>query len=121
MSISIVAYKNRTCTFTVTVRDSSNEIVTFPSGDVMRIKIGRGNATPILDLDSAQSSANGTTVEAANPSDVTLDQDDADLLQPGIYDIEAAIVDASDQSRIKQADKGLITVVRTQGGDVGTS
>ena len=119
MSILITAYRKRTCSFTVTVNDANGDVVVF-SGDVMRIKIGRKGSTPILDLDSVAASANGSTVSAANPTTVRLDQDDLDIT-PGILDFEGGIVDDQDSDAFKHAEDGVIAIHETMTGDIGTA
>ena len=93
--------------------------MTFSAGDVFRVKIGRDNETPLLDLDSAAASANGSSLTAANPTTLTLNEDDM-TMDAGLYSLEAAIYDLSDTA-IKHADKGTLTVIETQTGDVGAS
>lgn len=117
MSIFISAYRNRTCLQQVTITDSDGNTVTFANGDVMRIKIGEAGKTPELDLDSAEASEAGSTVEAANPSDVLFHEDDL-TFDAKVYDLEASIWDAS-QSVLKHADKGVFVLHETQTGEVG--
>ena len=88
--------------------------------DIMRIKIGRLGEIPILDLDSV-APTNSTTVQAANPSTVHLHQDEADLFDPGIYSIEAAIVDTSDGNSIRHADQGVFQLLPTQLGELAAT
>jgi len=119
MGLSFTHYRNRTARFLITVTDADGDNVVLASGDVVRVKIGRGNATPLLDLDSAAATANGSSLTAANPSTLLLVAEDSDLT-PGIYDIEVAIVDASDGSgRIKHAESGTFIIHDTPGGDTG--
>lgn len=117
MALFLTAHKRRTFSFQVTVLDSAGVASVFASGDVMRVKIGRNLAVPVLDLDSAAASANGSTVSAANPTTIRLDQDDIDIT-PGILDIEVGIVDDSDSDALKHAEKGVFNLVGTQAGDI---
>ena len=119
MSILVTAYRKRTCSFTVTVSDAVGGAVVF-SDDVMRIKIGRSGETPLLDLDNVVASANGSTVSAANPTTVRLDQDDLDIT-PGILDFEVGLVDDQDSNAFKHSEKGVIAVHNTMTGDIGTT
>ncbi len=121
MALFLNAYQNRSCSMTVTITQSDGTNVTFSSGDVFRLKIGRGDgAAPLIELDSNAATTNGSTASAANPSTVVLDQDDLNLadMPPGIYEVEANIVDDSDQDRIKHADHGVLVLHKTQAGDV---
>lgn len=114
----LTAYRKRTCTVTVTVTQSDGSAVTFASGDVMRVKIGRAGHAPILDLDSANATSNGSSVSAANPTTLRLDQDDLDIT-PGVYDIEVAIVDDSDSDAIKHGELGVFNLLDVPLGDIG--
>ena len=119
MSIFITAYRKRTCTFQVTANDADGTATTFLN-DVMRIKIGRDGSAPLLDLDSVVASANGSTVSAANPTTVRLDQDDLDIT-PGILEFEVGIVDDQDSDAFKHVEKGSIALHPTQTGDIATT
>ena len=119
MSLFVTAYKKRTQTFTVTITDEDGDNVVLDAGDQVRIKIGRSGKTPIVDLVSPSANGNGTTVSRANPSTVRFGQADADLFKPGVYDIEAAIVDDDDNDAIKHADNGIFVMHRVPLGSVG--
>lgn len=115
----LTAHRGRWTCYTLTVKDSDDANVVFASGDVMRVKIGRAGETPILDMDSAADSANGSSLTAANPTTFKLVGADATLFTAGSYDIEVAIVDDSDGDNIKHAITGVFVVHETQTGDVG--
>lgn len=118
MSISQVLFRRRTAAFEVTIYNEAGTIVPFDAAvDKFRVKIGRAGSTPILDLVSGTTTASGSTVAAANPSGIKIDQSDINVT-PGIYDIEAAIVDNSDADRIKIGDKGIVLIVDTANGDI---
>lgn len=120
MSVYLVAYRHRSHAWDVTITDASGSAVVFETGDVFRVKVGRSGEQPILDLDSLGTTSKGSGCTAANPSRVTIHQDDL-LVPAGAYDVEVDIVDKSDGSKIKAADKGVLTVIDTQLGDVGVS
>lgn len=120
MSVFISIEKSRDVQFSVTMTNKDGGSITVGASDVVRIKVGRRGSTPILDLDSAAPSANGSTVSRANPAVVVLSSQDAALLNPGIYDIETALYSAADQ-KIKHADHGVLSVSGVMGGDVGSS
>lgn len=84
----------------------------------MRVKIGRTGETPILDLSSASASANGSTVEAANPATVEIDYEDIELLSSGTYDITTELWDESEE-QLKHACMNIFHVVQTPGGGEG--
>lgn len=118
----LTAYKKRWKCYTLTVTDADGATIPFVSGDVMRVKIGRSlSVLPILDLDSAAASSNGSSLTAANPTTMKLVANDADLFDAGTYDIEVGIVDDSDNDNFKHAITGIFQVHDTQLGDVGIS
>jgi hypothetical protein len=109
MSISISHYQGRT--------DVSGAAVTLAAGDKVRAKLWREDATtPLLDLVSGTPTANGSSVTAANPTRLTVNQSDASWA-PGIYSIEVAIVDAGD-TLIRHADSGVFVLHKSPGGEV---
>jgi len=113
----VTVYKGRTRDFTLTVRNVDGDIVPFSSGDVMRLKIGRVGSIPLLDLDSAAVSSNGSSIQASNPSSVSLAQEDLDLLEAGIYTVEVGIVDDSDSDKFKHAETGVFSLIETMLGE----
>lgn len=117
MALSLSVYKNRTSVFSLTVNGADGNPETFAIGDNFRVKIGRSGETPLLDLTSDSPSSNGSSLTAANPTIMTLDQGDLNLLTPGVYDVEAAIVDAT-TGKIKHAEEGVIVVHTTQLGGI---
>ena len=116
MSIFISHYRRRTAAYEITITDADGVAVTFAAGDKVRVKIGRNGETPLLDLSSAAASANGSTLTAANPTQLYLAQGDA-AATAGVYDIEASIVDSSD-SKIKHAETGVFVLHDTPLGGV---
>lgn len=116
MSVFITAYRRRTAVFDITVTEADGTAVVLVTGDAVRLKIGRAGAVPLLDLTSDAASANGSTLTAANPTRLYLAQGDA-TAAPGVYDVEVAIVDASD-GRIKHADSGVFALHETPLGGV---
>lgn len=114
--MEIVLYRRRTSDVTVTVYSPSSEVVVFTPTDVFRLKIGRSGEAPILDLDSDAPSANASTVQDANPSNVRITADDLALLSPGTYDMEAAIYEGDD-GRLRAATPGVMHIVETMLGE----
>ncbi len=115
----LTVYRNRWHCFDLTVTDADGANVVFVAGDVIRVKMGRSGVTPILDMDSAAASANGSTLAAANPSRFNIVPGDTALFTAGSYDIEVSIVDDSDNDNIKHAITGVFVVHESQLGDVG--
>lgn len=117
----IVAYKGRHLIEDISIYDADGGLVTISAGDVVRIKIGRIGADPELDLDSAAASANGSTTTRANPTRLTISQNDLADLTPGTRSIEVSIVDYNEGQIIKHAETGVFSVIGTPNGDVGIS
>lgn len=121
----ILAHKKRKLIRDITIKDADGATVTPGANDVVRIKVGRVRQAPILDLDSAAASSNGSTVAKNTPSSgsnrVSIVQADMDLLSPGVYSFEVSLVDNADSQAIKHVDNQILVVQGTQLGDVGTA
>jgi hypothetical protein len=118
MSVFVTIEKSRGQRFTITMTDSAGANISVGASDVVRVKIGRRGSTPILDFGSDAASDNGSTVSRANPTEVVLNDDDAALLSPGVYDVETLVYSAAD-GMPKHADHGVVAVHGVMGGDVG--
>lgn len=119
----ILAQKKRKLIRDITIKDSAGATVSPGANDVVRVKIGRVRQVPILDLDSAAASANGSTVAKNTPSAgvnrVSVSQADMDLLSPGVWSFEVSLVDNADAQVIKHVENQILVVQGTQLGDVG--
>ena len=116
----LTGYIGRYLTRHVTITDQNSTTFVFESGDVMRIKFGRTGKTPILDLDSVAASPNGSTLTAANPTTMKIKPADMSLFDPGAYDMEVSIYDATG-GHIKHACMNVFHAVSVPLGDVGAS
>ena len=119
----LLAHKNRKFTRDLVMLDADGATVVPGDSDVARIKIGLRGETPVLDLDSATNSANGSSVSLNTPSSGTtrLQILAADMaITPGVYTLEFAIYDNTD-SAIKHVDAQVFVVQNTMTGDVGAS
>jgi len=92
----LIAQKNRHFTYDLVLLDSDDAAITPEATDVVRVKVGFRGDSPLLDLDSAAASVNGSTIQLNTPSDgtnlLTIVQADMALLSPGIYSLEAGLV-----------------------------
>lgn len=119
----VLAYAGRFKRFTITITDANGNAVPFQAGDVIRVKVGRDGRAPVLDLSSLAATANGSTVAAANPSEVKLRAADlaGGVIKPGVYTFEAFLVDANDAEQPKAAIDGTFHLFSTQAGSTGVS
>lgn len=118
----ILAHKGRKLVRDLTIKDADGESISPGANDVLRVKIGRRGAAPILDLDSAAPSANGSTITknvSGAKNRLEIDQDDMNLLEPGIYTLEFGLVDNADAQALKHVDHQVFAVQGTMTGDVG--
>lgn len=120
---TIVAVKKRVLVRDLAILDADSATITPGANDVVRVKIGRMGSTPLLDLDSAQASTNGSTVTANHPSSglnrLEIKSTDMDL-SPGVYTLELALYDNAD-GNIKHVDHQVFVVINAMTGDVGAS
>lgn len=116
----ITIYKRRGTTEEVTFKDKNGDALALNAGDVVRVKIGRQGSTPILDIASNTSLAGGTTIqkgsEPYNPVNLIFAPSDLTSITPGLYDVEALVVDSADSNRPKHAEMGVCQVIETQQG-----
>lgn len=117
----ITAYRGRTKLCDITITDEDGDNVSISGSDAIRVKIGNGKDTPLLDLDTVAATANGSSLTLANPTRLRLDQSDLSGIPAGVYDIEVSVVDNSDSQKIKHAESGTFALHDTPGGDVGLS
>jgi len=122
----ILGHKNRKLIRDIVIKDSGGATITPGANDVVRIKIGRVRQVPILDLDSAAASSNGSTVvKYPNDDDevaynrVSITQADMNLLEPGVYTFEVSLVDNAESQAIKHVDSQILVVRGVPLGDVG--
>lgn len=122
----LTAYAGRTIEFDITLTDANANAITIDTigdTDTVRVKIGRLDETPKLDLASSGSGTSTVTVldQTTNTGQVRLrlDQTDMASLGPGAWEIEVAVVDDSDAEKIKHAETGVLMVHPTPSGGTG--
>lgn len=119
MAEDILAWKRRRCIFDVTLNDADGEPIVLGSGDIVRVKIGRGGANPKLDLSDAAPTANGSTVSHANPARVTITAADLDSdIEAGTWPIEFGLDMGSGGSETLVADVGLFILHESTLGSI---
>ncbi len=114
----VTAFKNRTSRERITILNADGTAAAFAINDKVRVKIGKSGQTPILDIVSGTNLAGGSYVTKANPCILELVQGDLSTIPPGIYDVEACVVDSVDHSRIKCAEQGIFVLHNSQAGGV---
>lgn len=131
MVFEIVLYRGRTHTERFTFKDSNGDAITIASTDEPRFKVFQGNnTTPELDLYGG-ALANSSVITTLTQSGATLGkvdvqfaQDDTSGLSLGVHDAEISLVDDSGTNPtdpIITAEIGIVHVIGTGGGDVGTA
>ena len=120
-----VGRKKRKVTRDITMTDVDGDTVSPGANDVVRVKIGRTGQIPVLDLDSAAASNNGSTITKDTPSAgvnrLAVVEDDMDLLSVGVYTMEVSLVDNADSEAIKHVEHQVFVVQQVMLGDVGLS
>lgn len=126
MAFEVRSPAGRTVDFTVPIFEANGTTaIVLTNTDVVRCKVGRGTATPDLDIDSVGALSGGSvvTIDTLDPASVTVRLAQADTLSlSGIYDVEVSVVDDSETApadAIKAAEKGSIGFSPAPGGDVG--
>lgn len=122
----ILAQKKRKLIRDIVIKDVNDATVVPGTHDVVRVKIGRQGSVPVLDLDSAAASANGSTVTknyggSSGTNRVQITQADMDMFQPGVYTLEVSMVDNADSQAIKHVDSQVFVVQGVPLGDVGVA
>lgn len=125
------AFRNRTITFSGTLKTASGGVLQLANSDKVRIKVGRqSDGTPILDLLSGTATTNGSLVtitsrgssSASAKYEFKLAQGDTKNMEPGTYDMEVLVVDDSETSpadAVKMAEQGALMLRETLDGGVG--
>lgn len=127
MPIQLTAHINRTIIFAGSLKTAAGLPAALASQDVLRIKIGRPNQQPILDLSTGAPSANGSTLIVTSLGDadnaatfqLRLVAADTMLFSQSGFTVEVLLVDSSDDFATKEIDRGTITFQATMTGAVG--
>jgi hypothetical protein len=93
-----VVYRRKKITVTVTIYTEAGDVYTYTTGEVIAVRIGWSRGRRILEFRSDAASANGSTVQQANPCLVTLVADDLNVA-PGVYDMEVTVFDTGGAPR----------------------
>jgi hypothetical protein len=89
--------------------------MSLDASNVVRVKIGRDDMVPLLDVDSVSATANGSTVSNVNPVLLILDQDDM-TMNAAVYDIEVIVLDSAAGEVVTSMSHGVFVVHNTQLG-----
>ena len=106
--------------YSLTVKDAAGNVLPFDAVAVVRIKIGKHNDVPKIDLDSSTATANGSSITNENPLTLVLDQDDL-AFAAAIYDIELLVMDDTSGAMVTHLATGIFSLEDTQLGDVAVS
>jgi len=116
--LTFYAERNRKCVFEVPIGEADLDDALIASDDNVRVKIGRNGQAPLLEIQSASATDNGSICTAANPTIVTIAAGDM-TFAAGIYDMEVLIIDKSEANAPKKAETGVFVLRESFGGDVG--
>jgi hypothetical protein len=128
MSFEITFPRGRTSDQAISIFESDGQTpIVLTSTDVVRFKLyRRDQAAPLLEIDSAAATAEGSvvTIEQLEPARVVLRvaQGDTANLAPGAYDAEVDVIDDSDaapDNAVKLAERGVAHIAATGGGEIG--
>jgi hypothetical protein len=111
------AYRLHTSQYRLTVNDIDGNLIPIDTTNITKLKVGRDNNTPILELASNASTPNGSSITNINPLTVVLDQDDL-TFQAGIYDVELIVLDDATGKIATHIDHGIFVLGKTQLGGV---
>lgn len=119
MARNVTVWKRRRISFYVTLLDANGDNISISAGDNIRMMIGRGGQTSILNVDYRNPTPNGSQLTLENPTLVTLAAGDLDDdFRPGIYDAEFLHIDDAGESEPIHADLHYVIVHETQEGSV---
>ncbi len=116
----VKAVRNRFSQFEITMKDVNGNNITISAGDVVRVKVGRDEGPPILDISSLATQNPATThCTQANPTVVTVIAGDLNFAA-GVYNIEAQVFEDGDTA-LKHVDKGTFGMIESQTGNLGAT
>lgn len=124
MLINVWDTRTFECDITITNRaGAAVPIDTDGTPDNVRVKIGRSGNAPLLDIESNGAGNSTITIKSQGtfPGEFTLrlhQNDIANTLYPGVFDIEVSLVDDSDGEVIKHAEMGTLVVHKNLGGEI---
>jgi hypothetical protein len=113
--LQIGTYRERSAIWLIKLLDVDGQDVVFEDDWRVRVKIGRNEETPILDLVDGVATVNGTHITKINPVKLFLHQDDMSFA-PGIYDLQIAILDNAQAQNITYLASGHFTLYGSVGG-----
>lgn len=123
-SVLVTAYRNRTIDLLLSLYESDGSTpFVLAANDNVRVKIGRGTDSPLIEVDRDASPAGSKTTFAAGSNSVTLRiaQGDTANLAAGSYDLEVLVIDDSESSppdAAKHVQYGVFSLLPTMGGDI---
>ena len=113
----LTIFNNRDSTVQITVCDTAGNAVALAANDFLRVKIGKEQNTPVLDLKSGVPSTNGSSFPTSNPFVLTLKRADIAIFNRGIWNLEVSLFDDS-ASHFYFAQEFQLEVRGTQAGDI---
>jgi hypothetical protein len=116
----ITAFKQHHTRYALSILDANAALIPIDTSNVVRVKIGKDNQIPILDINSTAATANGSSVTNVNPLILVIDQDDV-TFTPGIYDMELLVMDDATGDSITHIAHGIFVLQATQLGAIAVT
>jgi hypothetical protein len=128
--LQLTIYLSRTADYDIALYEQDGTTpASIAATDTVRLKIGRGDSTPLLDIRSGVALAGGSILsitavgDGSTPANVRLHvaQGDLSAIPPGVYDFEVDLVDDSEEAPengIKIITQGIAYMRRTLAGGV---
>ena len=99
----IYAYKGKTETRDITIKDADGDTITPGTSDKVRVVISREGETAKLTVSSDAATANGSSITKGATNRLRLDGEDLDF-SPGTYTMLVEFFDNSDSQTWKVVD-----------------
>jgi len=115
VGLELTASKNRTSQYELSLLDAEGDEFVFESSNVLRVLIGKGGATPDLDINSNTTTTLGSYITLANPAVLVIMKDDL-AIAPGVYDLEVLVLDDATGENTSLIKKGIFVLRNTMGG-----
>jgi len=116
-NLCVYGVKNHTTQYKITILDANGAVIQIDSTNVVRVKIGPDESTPLLDINSYLDTPGGSSLTSENPTTLVLDQDDM-TFPPAVYDMEIIVLDDISGNPATPIAHGIFVMQDTQLGEM---